>query len=264
VQLKAVILAGGLGTRMREETEYRPKPMVEIGGKPILWHIMKNLYDQGIDDFVILVGYKGQVIKQYFLNYAGLNSDFSITLSKPDEVTYHPTAGVSAQEGWRVTVLDTGLETLTAGRLARAKPHLSEGPFLLTYGDGLADVDVESLTKFHNRSGTVATITIANPVNRFGVVDVDENGLVTAFREKPKGIDSVNIGYMIFEHQIFNYLVADEPLETGPLPSLAREAKLSAFRHDGFFHAMDTVRDQAQLNEIWESGRAPWATWVGR
>jgi glucose-1-phosphate cytidylyltransferase len=238
--------------------------MVEIGGKPILWHIMKNLSHHGVDDFVILVGYKGQMIKQYFLNFSGLNSDFSISLSKPDEVTYHPNAGVSAQDSWRVTVLDTGLETLTAGRLARAKPHLSEGPFLLTYGDGLADVDVASLMDFHRRSGTVATITVANPGNRFGVVDVDENGLVTAFREKPKGLDSVNIGYMIFEHEIFNYLVDDEPLETGPLPSLARDAELSAFRHGGFFHAMDTVRDHALLSEIWESGSAPWANWKDR
>lgn len=264
MQVKAVILAGGLGTRMREETEYRPKPMVEIGGKPIIWHIMKNLAHNGIREFVVLVGYKGEMIKHYFLNYAGLNSDFSITLSSPHEVTYHSSVDASAEDNWEVTVLDTGLETLTAGRLAKARPHLTDGPFLLTYGDGLADVDVESLMKFHERSGTPATITVANPVNRFGVVDVNENGLVTAFREKPKGIDSVNIGYMILGQEIFNYLVADEPLETGPLPSLANDSKLAAFQHTGFFHAMDTVRDQAQLNELWNSGSAPWVNWGGR
>lgn len=249
---------------MREETEYRPKPMAEIGGRPILWHIMKNLSYQGIDEFVILVGYKGHMIKHYFLNYAGLNSDFSISLSNPDQVTYYPSSKSQAEDSWRVTVVDTGVETLTAGRLALAKRHLSGGAFLLTYGDGLADVDLDSLTNFHNRSGSIATITVANPVNRFGVVDVNEKGFVTAFREKPKGNDSVNIGYMIMEQEIFNYLVADEPLETGPLPSLANDSKLAAFRHAGFFHAMDTVRDQAQLNEIWESGRAPWLNWGGR
>lgn len=259
--MKAVILAGGLGTRMREETEYRPKPMVEIGGKPILWHIMKNLAHQGIEEFIVLVGYKGQVIKQYFLNYAGINSDFTISLSNPNDVTYHNTESGQDGENWRVTVLDTGLETLTAGRLSKAKPQISKGPFLLTYGDGLADVDVRSLTKFHNESGGLATITVANPVNRFGVVDLDERGRVTAFREKPRGTESVNIGFMLLEREVFNYVIADEPLETGPLVSLARDAKLNAYRHNGFFHAMDTVRDHAHLNEIWESGSAPWVNW---
>ena len=258
VFLQAVILAGGLGTRMREETEYRPKPLVEIGGKPVLWHIMKNLSAQGITEFIILTGYKGEMIRRYFLDLPAINNDFTISYAQ-NRLTYH---NDRKEEEWTVTVLETGPETLTAGRLAYAKAHIRSSTFLLTYGDGLADVDLSKLSETHSKRGLPFTITVAVPSSRFGVVQLASSGEVETFIEKPKGAENVNIGFMLLESNIFDYLSADEPLETGPLPRLASQGLLGAYVHSGFFHPMDTVRDQHEIEALWKSGNAPWVNWT--
>ena len=256
--LQAVILAGGLGTRMREETEFRPKPLVEIGGKPVLWHIMKNLSSQGVNDFIILTGYKGDMIRRYFLDLRALENDFSISY-KTGQVEYHSARG---EQEWKVTVLDTGAETLTAGRLAQARQHIREFPFLLTYGDGLADIEVAKLLEHHASHDLPFTVSVASPSNRFGVVQIaDDTVTVAEFLEKPESKEKINMGYMILQNQIFDYLVADEPLESGPLPRIAREGLLGAYFHEGFFHPMDTIRDQNELEVMFRTGNAPWVRW---
>lgn len=242
---------------MREETEYRPKPLVEIGGKPILWHIMKNLSTQGITDFIILTGYKGEMIRRYFLDLRAMNNDFTISYGQ-DRIEYH---NDKQEEEWTVTVLETGTHTLTAGRLAYAKPHIKTPTFLLTYGDGLADIALPHLLNSHSKQGLPFTITVAVPSSRFGVVQLSPRGLVETFIEKPKGSENVNIGFMLLSSEIFEYLDADEPLETGPLPRLASGGLLGAYVHSGFFHPMDTVRDQQELEALWKSGKAPWVNW---
>ena len=256
--LQAVILAGGLGTRMREETEFRPKPLVEIGGKPLLWHIMKNLSCQGITDFIILTGYKGDMIRRYFLDLQALENDFTISY-KTGQVEYHSARG---EQEWKVTVLDTGAKTLTAGRLAQARQHIKGFPFLLTYGDGLADIEVAKLVKHHSSHGLPFTVSVTSPSNRFGVVRIaPDNVAVAQFLEKPKSKEKINMGYMILQNEIFDYLGADEPLESGPLPRIAREGLLGAYFHEGFFHPMDTIRDQNELEAMFKAGTAPWVSW---
>lgn len=254
--MKALLLAGGLGTRMREETEFRPKPMVEVGGKPILWHIMKHLSRFGIKDFVIATGYKSNMIKEYFLNYEPLGNDFTISLGNRDSLKIH---GEHDESDWTVTVAFTGDTTDTGGRVFRASKYLNPGEdFFLTYGDGLANVNIEALIKRHNESGKLATITTVQPTSRFGVVDLDANGTVTAFQEKPQLEGWINIGFMILNHDSLNYFSADCVLESGPLATLARENKLSAFKHEGFWQPMDTLRESKILNDLWESGERPW------
>ena len=256
--MQAVILAGGLGTRMREETEFSPKPLVEIGGKPVLWHIMKNLSWQGVNDFIILTGYKGEMIRRYFLDLRALENDFSISY-KTGQVEYHSSRG---EQEWQVTVLDTGAQTLTAGRLAQARHYINGSPFLLTYGDGLADIDVAKLVDHHSSHGLPFTVSVTSPSNRFGVIRIaPDNVAVTQFLEKPRSEEKINMGYMILQNEIFNYLVADEPLESGPLPRIAREGLLGAYFHEGFFHHMDTIRDQNELESIFRTGTAPWVSW---
>jgi len=256
--LKAVLLAGGLGTRMREETEFRPKPMVEIGNRPILWHIMKLLGAQGIKDFVICTGYKSEFIKNYFYNYGASNLDFTIKLGDQSSTVFH---GSHDEFDWSVTVAETGLNTMTGGRIKKVEKYLEGEPFLATYGDGLADIDLNALVNFHKSHGKTASMTTTQASSRFGVVDMDSSGSVLKFREKPKVNDWINIGYFIFQPEIFNYIDHDSVLEEAPLRQLADENQIGAYQHTGFWQPMDTFRESQMLNEIWDSGAAPWKKW---
>jgi glucose-1-phosphate cytidylyltransferase len=256
--MKAVLLAGGLGTRMREETEFRPKPMVEVGGRPVLWHIMKILGQQGITDFVICTGYKSEFIENYFSNYGAANQDFTIKLGDPASTVYH---GSHDEFDWTVTVAYTGATTNTGGRIKRIRKYVGNEPFLCTYGDGIADIDLSALRAFHTARGKCATMTTTQPGSRFGVVDVGPDGNVKQFREKPRSDDWVNIGYFIFEPKIFDYLEDNSVLEQEPLHRLATEGQIAAFKHEGFWQPMDTYRESVMLNELWDSGKAPWKIW---
>jgi glucose-1-phosphate cytidylyltransferase len=256
--VRAVILAGGLGTRLREETEYRPKPMVEIGGRPILWHIMKNLAQQGLNDFVICLGYKGNQIRDYFLNYESRINDVTVQLGESGPSIIH---GRSMEERWRITLADTGLETMTGGRLHAVQEHLGQERFLCTYGDGLANIDLTSLLKFHSSHGKLATVTAVQPTNRFGALEIDPNNQVLSFTEKPKSENWINGGFFVFESKIFNYLDKDSTLEREPLERLAREGQLKAFKHESFWQPMDTYREMKDLNSLWALDLAPWKNW---
>jgi glucose-1-phosphate cytidylyltransferase len=256
-RLKTVILAGGLGTRLSEETIIRPKPMVELGGRPILWHIMKLYGHFGINDFVICLGYKGYTIKEYFANYFLHNSDVTINL-RNNELQVHQ----NSSEPWTVTLVDTGDETATGGRLRRVRQHVDGETFCFTYGDGLADVDISALIAFHRQQKTHATLTAVQPPGRFGVIDIDEDK-IRDFAEKPPGDGSwINGGFFVLEPEVFDLIDNDATWwEREPLETLARGGQLSAFRHTGFFHPMDTMRDKTYLEELWSSGRAPWNVW---
>lgn len=254
--MKAVILAGGLGTRLREETEFRPKPMVEVGGRPILWHIMKHLSSYGITEFIVAVGYKGETIKDYFLNYETRNNDVTVRLGNRDEITIH---GGHDEANWQVTVADTGPDTLTGGRIRRITRYLDNEPFLIAYGDGVSDVDIAAVIASHRERGLLATVTITQPPSRFGVVAL-MGDTVSAFQEKPTLDGWVNIGYFVFEPEVLTYLRDDGPLEQEPLTQLAQDGQLGAYRHTGFWQPMDTYRESTLLNELWASGSAPWST----
>jgi glucose-1-phosphate cytidylyltransferase len=256
--MKAIILAGGLGTRMREETEFRPKPMVEIGGRPMLWHIMSHLSAHGVSDFVVAVGHKGEVVKDYFANYRSRNQDFTVSLGLPGSIEFHGD-DVALEQSWTVTVADTGPETLTAGRISRVAKYLDDEPFLVAYGDGLSNVDVGALLATHRRQGRLATLTVAQPSSRYGVVDLNDEGAVRSFQEKPALDGWVNIGYFVFEPGVLSYLTDDEPLEQRPLTLLAHEGRLSAYRHRGFWQPMDTFKEAEYLNRMWFQGNAPWS-----
>lgn len=257
--MKVVILAGGYGTRLAEATDLVPKPMVEIGGRPILWHIMKIYSHYGFDDFVILLGYKGYRIKEYFANYHLHQNDIRI-----DFRTNTTEVLSNGSEPWRVTLLDTGADTMTGGRIRRARAHIGDEPFLLSYGDGVADVDLKALLEFHRRQGGTATLTAVQPEARFGNLAVRNDGFIRDFSEKPKTESGwINGGFFVMEPGIFNYLDGDACiLEQGPLQMLVEEGKLSAFHHHGFWQCMDTLRDNKKLNQIWDEGRAPWKTWT--
>lgn len=257
--MKAVLLAGGLGTRMREETEFRPKPMVEIGGKPVLWHIMKVLGQQKLTDFVICAGYKSEIIKNFFINYGSSNSDFTVTLGDQANIEYH---GTHDEADWKVTVADTGRNTMTGGRIQRIKKYIGNERFLCTYGDGLADIDLAELIKFHESHGKLATMTAVQPTSRFGVLDLATNGGIDHFKEKPQVEGWINIGYFIFEPEVFDYLGDDSTvLEEAPLHRLAEEGQIVAYKHKGFWEPMDTYREALMLNEKWDAGTAPWKIW---
>lgn len=256
--MKVVIFAGGLGTRMREETEFKPKPMIEIGGRPVLWHIMKGFAFHGHTDFVICAGYKSHLIKDYFFNYALYARDFTTKLGDRDSTVFH---GEHQEAKWTVTVADTGLDTQTGGRLARVRAHLGEDTFLCTYGDGVAPVDINSLLQRHYRHGRPATMTVARQANRFGVVELGADGAVTSFKEKPKTNDLINIGFFVFGPEIFRGLQNQTVLEREPLQALASAGKLTAHEHDGFWEPMDTYREFQHLNNLWEQGEAPWKIW---
>lgn len=255
--MKAVILAGGYGTRISEETTLKPKPMVEIGGKPILWHIMKIYSHYGINDFLICLGYKGYCIKEYFINYCMHQSDLTVDLSR-NSVECLRNHG----EPWRVSLVDTGDGTPTGGRVRRIRPHI-DGTFMLTYGDGVADIDLHALLNFHRGHGRVATITAVHPPSKYGVVRFDPEGLVESFMEKPQGAGSyINAGFFVFEPEIFDYLGdSDEVmLEREPFERLAADGQMRAYTHDGFWKCMDTLRDKRELEQLWQSS-PQWKVW---
>ncbi|MFC5503410.1 glucose-1-phosphate cytidylyltransferase [Lysinimonas soli] len=256
--MKAVLLAGGLGTRMREETEFRPKPMVEVGGRPVLWHIMKILGQKSIQDFVICTGYKSEIIKNYFANYDAMNSDFTVKLGSRKSIEYH---GEHDESDWSVTVAYTGAATMTGGRIKKVQKYVGDERFLCTYGDGIADVDIDALLEYHESHGKIATMTTVQPLSRFGVLDLDADGSVKRFKEKPQVEGWINIGYFIFEPEIFDYLDDDSVLEEEPLHRLAADNQIAAYKHQGFWQPMDTYRETLMLNELWDSGNAPWRSW---
>jgi glucose-1-phosphate cytidylyltransferase len=256
--LPCLLLAGGLGTRLREETEFRPKPMVEVGGKPILWHIMKNLACQGVTEFCVATGYKSEIIKDYFLNYHVRNNDVTVNLGNSMSTIHH---SLHDESNWKVTITNTGDLTMTGGRVYKSLNYLSGDRFLCTYGDGLADIDLEQLLEFHLSHGKKATVTTVRPLSRFGVMDVDSGGLVTNFREKPIMDGWVNAGFFIFESSIAEYLDPECVLEQEPLVKLAADGELAAYRHEGFWQPMDTLRESIFLNEMWAKGEAPWKNW---
>jgi glucose-1-phosphate cytidylyltransferase len=256
--MKAVLLAGGLGTRMREETEFRPKPMVEVGGKPVLWHIMKILATQGITDFIVCAGYKSEFIKNYFYNYGSSNLDFTIRLGDQSSTIFH---GSHDEFNWTVTVADTGPETNTGGRIKQIEKYLGHERFLVTYGDGIANVNISELINFHEKHERSATLTTTRAQSRFGLIDFDSNGQVTEFSEKPTLDSWINIGYFIFEPKVFTYLGENSVLENEPLRALAQNGELGAYMHDGFWQPMDTYREAQILNSLWNSGTPPWKIW---
>ena len=255
--MKTVILAGGLGTRLAEETSARPKPMVEIGGKPILWHIMKHYGHYGFNNFAIALGYKSEVIKDYFLNYYTLNSDITVNL-KTGDVTAHD----SHREDWVVHLVETGLHTQTGGRIKRLKPWIGSETFMLTYGDGVSDVDVRELVAFHRQHGKIATITAVRPPARFGDLTLDGDQ-VAQFAEKPQGAQGwINGGFMVLEPEIYDLINDDSVgLEKDVLEPLSAQGQLMAYRHVGFWQAMDTLRDKNYLEQLWQSGNPAWKTW---
>lgn len=257
--MRAVILAGGRGSRLGEETSVRPKPMVEIGGRPILWHIMKTYSHYGINDFIICLGYKGYMIKEYFANYFLHSSDVTIDLQK-NEVTSH----ASTCEPWRVTLVDTGESSMTGGRLRRVLHHVAnDDAFCFTYGDGLADVNIGELIAYHRREGKLATVTAAQPVGRYGALELDREQRVTSFSEKPRGDGGwINGGYFVLSPQIGRYLVDDASVwESEPLEKLAADGELVAYKHGGFWRAMDTLFDKQLLQDLWQERQAPWKVW---
>jgi len=255
---KVVILAGGLGTRLSEETLVKPKPMVEIGGKPMLWHIMKIYSSYGFDDFIICLGYKGYMIKEYFANYYLHMSDVTIDI-KNNKIKTHQ----SYSEPWKVSLIDTGDTTMTGGRIKRIRHYLGDETFMLTYGDGVSDVSISDLLKFHFHKKRTATLTAIRPPGRFGAIQIQKDQRVTSFSEKPLGEGGyINGGFFVFEPEVFDYIRDDSTiLEREPLESLADEGQLNAFRYEGFWYAMDTLRDKNHLEELWATGKAPWKVW---
>lgn len=257
--MKLVILAGGLGTRLSEESHLRPKPMVEIGGKPILWHIMKIYSAYGINEFVVCCGYKGYIIKEYFSNYALHMSDVTFSMDNGEMTVHHRNV-----EPWRVTLVDTGETTMTGGRLRQAEPYLAEDTtFCMTYGDGVGDINVGELLAFHAKHGRLATLTAVTPPARFGALDIKGEDEVVRFREKPVGDgDFINGGFFVLSRKVIAYIENDQTIwERQPMERLAAERQLKAFRHTGFWQPMDTMRDKAHLDDLWASGRAPWKIW---
>lgn len=257
--MKAVILAGGLGTRISEETHTKPKPMIEIGGKPILWHILKTYSHHGINDFIICCGYKGYVIKEYFANYFLHMSNVTFDMSKNSMEVHQQNA-----EPWRVTLVDTGDDTMTGGRLKRVEKYLQgEEDFCFTYGDGVSNVDISALIAFHRAHGLKATLTATYPPGRFGALDIQSDQLITSFKEKPKGDGSlINGGYFVLSTNVISLIEGDlTTWEREPLETLAKLNQLKAFRHEGFWQPMDTLRDKTFLEELWQTGKAPWKVW---
>lgn len=255
--MKAIILAGGLGTRISEESILRPKPMIEIGGKPILWHIMKLYSAHGINDFIICCGYKGYVIKEYFANYFLHMSDVTFDM-KLNKMQVHQ----NSAEPWRVTLVDTGDETMTGGRLKRVRNHIGDDDFCFTYGDGIADIDISSLIEFHKNEGRLATLTATQPPGRFGAINLEGNRILS-FQEKPQGDGGwINGGFFVLDPKVIDYIHDDQTVwEREPMERLAGEGQINAWLHRGFWQPMDTLRDKNHLEELWSSGKAPWKVW---
>lgn len=255
--MKVVILAGGFGTRISEESHLKPKPMIEIGEKPILWHIMKSYSYYGYNDFVICLGYKAHSIKEFFADYFLYTSDVTFDLAK-NEMTVHD----NYAEPWKVTLVDTGLYTMTGGRVKRVQKYIDDETFMLTYGDGVSDIDINALVEFHKSHGKIATMTAVQPEGRFGVLDIQSN-YINAFREKSKADSGwINAGFMVLQPEIFNYIEGDNTVfERSPLETVASEGELMAYKHEGFWQCMDTQRDKALLEELWRKNKAPWRKW---
>ncbi|MBI2258844.1 MAG: glucose-1-phosphate cytidylyltransferase [Flavobacteriia bacterium] len=256
--MKVVLLAGGFGTRLSEETDIRPKPMAEIGGKPILWHIMKIYSHYGFNDFVVLLGYKGYYIKEYFANYFLHRSDITIDLSD-NKIEVHS----NFSEPWKVTLLDTGLHTMTGGRIKQAKKYIGDEPFMLTYGDGVANIDLKALLNFHNSHNKLITMTSVLPEGRFGALEIDSQNKILQFKEKPKGDGNwINGGFFVCSPKVLDYIENNETVfEQEPLENLAKDGELFTYRHEGFWKCMDTLRDKTQLNEMWDNDKAIWKIW---
>ncbi len=257
--MKVVILAGGFGTRISEESQNKPKPMVDIGGKPVLWHIMKTYSHYGYNDFVICCGYKQHVIKEYFADYFLYTSDITFDFRNNGEMTVHN----NQSEPWKVTLVDTGLYTMTGGRIKRIQKYIGDEPFMLTYGDGVADIDIEKLVDFHKKGGHLATLSAVDIGQRFGMLGIDGENKVKSFREKSVDDSSrVNGGYMVLEPKVFDYIDGDETVfEQEPLENLAKDGELDAYIHNGFWKPMDTLREKKQLDEMWDNNKAPWKVW---
>lgn len=257
--MKVLILAGGLGSRLSEETVLKPKPMVEIGGRPILWHIMKIYSHYGFNDFIILTGYKSHVIKDFFVNYYQQYSDITV-----DMITNSVTVHKTRQEPWKVTMLYTGQNTMTGGRIKKAAEYINNEPFLLTYGDGVSDVDIAQLISSHNASGKLITMTAVKPSGRFGALTINHENTITSFMEKPKGDGAwINGGFFVCQPEVMNYIAEGDDIifERGPLEKLAATGQLHAYKHEGFWQPMDTLKDKTTLTDMWESGSAPWKKW---
>lgn len=257
--MKVLILAGGLGTRLGEETGIRPKPMVEIGNQPIIWHIMKIYSHYGFNDFIVLCGYKQEIIKEYFVNYYMNNSDITIDL-ETNNVTVHQ----NVSEPWKVTLINTGRDTLTGGRIKKARDYVGNEAFMLTYGDGVSDVNIGELIDVHKRSGKLATLTAYQPEGRFGALDIQSGGMIHSFQEKPKeGGAWINAGFFVLQPEVFDYIPdGDNAIwEQDPLKNLARDGQLNAYKHNGFWHAMDMLKDKIDLNDMWKNEVAPWKVW---
>lgn len=258
--MKVVVLCGGQGTRLREETEYRPKPLVDIGGRPVLWHIMKAYAHYGFRDFVLCLGYRGNMIKDYFLAYEAMNNDFTICLGERHVISYH---GAHEEQDFRVTLAETGLDTMTGARVKRAHRYIDSQTFMVTYGDGVSDVNFTELLAFHKAHGRLATVTTVRPISRFGMLELDMHHRVVQFAEKPVVDGWMSAGFFVFDQKVFDYLQVEPEcvLEREPLERLARDGELVGYQHHGFFHAMDTYREYLYLNELWDSGSPPWAVW---
>jgi glucose-1-phosphate cytidylyltransferase len=257
--MKVVMLCGGQGTRLREETEFRPKPLVEVGGRPILWHIMKSYAKAGYREFVLCLGYRGNMIKEYFLNYEAMNNDFTICLGQKETISYHES---HQEQDFRVTLAETGQDTMTGGRLKRIQKYVGNEPFLMTYGDGLADVNLPGLIDFHKSHGRLATVTTVRPISRFGIIELDGKSAVSKFVEKPRLDGWASVGFFVLQPEVFDFLTGDDCIfEQEPLQALAAQGQLMGYQHEGFFFAMDTYREYKYLNEIWSKGEAPWKVW---
>lgn len=256
--MKVVILAGGFGTRITEESQFRPKPMVEIGGMPILWHIMKEFSYYGFNDFIICAGYKQHIIKEWFANYFLYKSDITFDFTQGNKIVVHK----ENVEPWKVTVVDTGLDTMTGGRIKRIEKYTGDEPFFMTYGDGVSDIDLRELLLFHNKHKKIATLTATNVNQRFGVLELTKTLDVTSFKEKMSEANKINVGYMVLEPKIFDYIEGDATVfEKEPLETLAKMKQLKAYIHEGFWQCMDTKREKDALEKLWASGNAPWKKW---
>lgn len=257
--MKVVILAGGYGTRISEESHLVPKPMIEIGGKPILWHIMKEYSYYGFNEFIICCGYMQNVIKQWFADYYLYNSDVTFDFTDNNKMTVHN----NVSEPWKVTLVDTGLDTMTGGRIKRIQKYVGDETFMMTYGDGVSDINIQELLDFHKKQGKIVTLTAASLEQRFGVLDIDDGNLITSFREKSTDDGSkINAGYMVLEPAVFDYIEGDETIfEREPMDKLVEEGQLAAYKFDGYWQCMDTKREKTKLEALWESGKAPWKKW---
>ena len=254
--MKTVILCGGRGMRLQEETEYRPKPLVPVGGRPILWHIMQIYAQAGFREFILCLGYKGEVIKDYFLNYEAMSNDFTVRLGGQGNITYNSLHG---EQDHIITLADTGLETMTGGRIKKVQGYVDGDTFMLTYGDGVSDIDINRLLKFHHGHGKCATVTSVHPVSRYGVLQVGKEGNVMRFAEKPMMNDWMSAGFFVFNRRFFDYLGEEDCyIEFDTLQQLAHDGELMAYKHEGFFFSMDTYRDYKQINEMWDRGEIPW------